>query len=105
VPLFTATATFYSIAMLFAGGAIVIADGFEPQRFCQLVQAERITVSFFVDTIVQDLRAFPGLAQYDLSSLRTGTGAPLPTASFLWLTNLLNIPQLVSAYGMSETSN
>jgi fatty-acyl-CoA synthase len=105
VPLFTATGTFYTLALFLSGGAMVIADHFEPRLFCELVQRERITVSFFVDTIVQDLRSFDERSRFDLSSLRTGTGAPLPTASFDWVTRELGIPQLVSAYGMSETSN
>jgi len=105
VPLFTATGTFYTLAMWFSGAKMVIADRFEPRTFCEMVQRERITVSFFVDTIVQDLKAFPDRGQYDLSSLRTGTGAPLPTASFYWMTETVGVPELVSAYGMSETSN
>jgi len=85
VPLFTATGTFYTLAMWLSGAAMVIAERFEPRLFCELVQKERITVSFFVDTIVQDLKGFADRARYDLSSLRTGTGAPLPTQSFEWV--------------------
>lgn len=105
VPLFTATGTFYTLAMALSGAAMVIADQFTPKLFCELVEREKITVSFFVDTIVQDLKAFADIGRYDLSSLRTGTGAPLPTASFEWVSTTLGVPQLVSAYGMSETSN
>ena len=105
VPLFTATGTFYTLATWLSGATMVIADRFDPRLFCELVERERITMSFFVDTIVQDLRAFADRGDYDLSSLRTGTGAPLPTGSFTWLTEAMRIPQLVSAYGMSETSN
>lgn len=105
VPLFTATGTFYTLASWMSGACMVIVDAFEPRLFCETVEAERITVSFFVETIVQDLKAFRDIGQYDLSSLRTGTGAPLPTASFLWVSTVLQVPELVSAYGMSETSN
>ncbi len=105
VPLFTATGTFYTLAMWLSGATMVIVDQFEPRLFCEMVERERITVSFFVDTIVQDLKSFSDLERYDLSSLRTGTGAPLPTESFHWVTQTMGVPQLVSAYGMSETSN
>ncbi len=105
VPLFSATGTGYTLSMLMAGAAIVIVDRFEPWLFCETVERERITVSFFVDTIVQDLRAFDDRAKYDLSSLRTGTGAPLSTAAFLYATNELRIPELIGVFGMSETSN
>ncbi len=105
VPLFTATGTFYTLAMWLSGATMVIVDHYESRRFCELVERERITVSFFVDTIVQDLKAFADRERYDLSSLRTGTGAPLPTESFYWVSRTIGVPQLVSAYGMSETSN
>jgi fatty-acyl-CoA synthase len=105
VPLFSATGTGYTLSMLFAGAAMVIVDRFEAQQFCEVVQRERITVTFMVDAIVQDLRAFPRLADYDLSSLRTGTGAPLSPASFRFATDVIGIPQLIGVFGMSETSN
>jgi fatty-acyl-CoA synthase len=105
VPLFTATGTFYTLSLWLAGSAMVIADRFDARQFCEMVQRERITLSFFVDTIVQDLKAFADRGSYDLGSLRTGTGAPLPEASFRWLTEEVGVPELVTAYGMSETSN
>lgn len=105
VPLFTATGTFYTLAMWLSGAAMVIVDQFESRLFCETVERENITVSFFVDTIVQDLKTFKDLKNYDLSSLRTGTGAPLPTESFCWVAETMDVPELVSAYGMSETSN
>jgi fatty-acyl-CoA synthase len=105
VPLFTATGTFYTLALWMSGSTMVIADRFDAQQFCDLVERKRITLSFFVDTIVQDLKAFSGRDAYDLSSLRTGTGAPLPAESFRWMTRTVGVPELVSAYGMSETSN
>ena len=105
VPLFTATGTFYTLAMWLSGAAMVIAERFESRLFCELVQKERITVSFFVDTIVQDLKGFAERARYDLSSLRTGTGAPLSQASFLFASHDLGVPELIGVYGMSETSN
>jgi fatty-acyl-CoA synthase len=105
VPLFSATGTGYTLSMLLAGATIVILDGFDARAFCETVQRERITVGFFVDTIVEDLKVFEDLASYDLSSLRTGTGAPLSTASFLWATEVLGVPELIGVFGMSETSN
>jgi fatty-acyl-CoA synthase len=37
--------------------------------------------------------------------LRTGTGAPLSLASFLFASHDLDVPELIGVYGMSETSN
>lgn len=105
VPLFSATGTGYTLSMLLAGASMIILDRFEPRLFCETVQREGITVGFFVDTIIQDLKAFPDRSKYDLSSLRTGTGAPLSAEAFMFATRELGIPQLIGVYGMSETSN
>ncbi len=105
VPLFTATGTGCALATWLAGATMVIVDHLDPAWFCETVERERITACFFVDPVVQDLRAFGHLADYDLTSLRTGFGAPLTTASFLWITTTLGVSQLVSGYGLSETSN
>ena len=105
VPLFSATGTSYTLSMLIAGACIVIAERFEPALFCRLVEDERITVGFFVDTIVRDLRAFDRRDAYDLSSLRTGTGAPLSRDAFDFASNELGVHELIGVFGMSETSN
>ncbi len=105
VPLFSATGTGYTLSMLLAGATMVIVDHFDPQLFCATVEKERITVGFFVDTIVQDLKNYPDRSRYDLTSLRTGTGAPLSRDAFLFATHELGIPELIGVFGMSETSN
>lgn len=105
VPLFSATGTSYTLSMLLAGAAIVIADRFDPATFCALVERERISVAFFVDTIVKDLVGFSERGRYDLSSLRTGTGAPLSRDAFVAATTVLGVPELIGVFGMSETSN
>ena len=105
VPLFSATGTGYTLSMLIAGAAMVIVDRFDARLFCETVEREGITVGFLVDTIVEDLKNFDDRHRHDLSTLRTGTGAPLSHASFLWATRELGVPGLIGVYGMSETSN
>ncbi len=105
VPLFSATGTSYTLSMMLAGGAMIIVDRFDPELFCATVEREGITVAFLVDTIVQDIKGFEALKNYDLSSLRTGTGAPLSRDSFMFATERMGIPGLIGVYGMSETSN
>lgn len=106
VPLFSATGTSFTLSPFLAGAAIVLMeDGFSAERFCQLVEAEKVTMSFYVEPIVRDLRSFPDLSKYDLSSLRTGTGAPLRAESFRWLAEDLGAEHLTNVYGLSETSN
>tara|TARA_R110000787_G_scaffold131798_12_gene243932 strand:+ start:35231 stop:36889 length:1659 start_codon:yes stop_codon:yes gene_type:complete len=106
VPLFSATGTSFTLSPFLAGASIVLMEeGFNAERFCQLVEAEKVTMSFYVEPIVRDLKNFPDLSEYDLSTLRTGTGAPLRAESFRWLTEDLGAEHLTNVYGLSETSN
>jgi fatty-acyl-CoA synthase len=105
VPLFSATGTSYTISTLLCGCAMVIADRFDPRSFCELVEREKITFSFFVDAMVHDLREYKDLKRHDLSTLRTGTGGPLSAESFRFIVEQLGAREFTNVYGMSETSN
>lgn len=105
VPLFTATGTGYTLSTLFAGGTFVIGRRFSAGHFCRLLQDERITFTFFVDTMVRDLQDFPDLARFDYGSLRTGAGGPLSPAGLRWVVEAFGAAEMCNVYGMSETSN
>lgn len=104
-PLFSATGTSFTLSPFLAGGCQVLTDGFSAETFCRLVEAERVSMSFFVEPMVHDLRTFADLGRYDMGSLRTGTGAPLTRSSFQWLVEDLGCSELTNVYGLSETSN
>lgn len=60
---------FSSIPVIYAGGTIVLMEGFEPDAFCRMVQQERITMVGPVPTMIRMLD--PAITQkYDLSSFR-----------------------------------
>lgn len=105
VPLFTATGTGYTLSTLFAGGSFVIGRRFSPEHFCRTLQDERITFTFFVDTMVRDLQDFAGLADFDYSHFRTGAGGPLSPAGLRWVVEAFGAAEMCNVYGMSETSN
>lgn len=48
----------------------MLLDGYQPERFLQAVQQHRITATFLVPTQIYGLLDFPGLEQWDRSSLR-----------------------------------
>jgi fatty-acyl-CoA synthase len=52
------------------GGSVVILDGFDPTRFLETIQRERITTSFMVPTMIYALLDHPELGKFDTSSLR-----------------------------------
>jgi fatty-acyl-CoA synthase len=105
VPLFSATGTSYTLSTLLCGCAMVIVDRFDPKTFCELIEREKVTFTFFVDAIVHDLREYKDLKKHDLSTLRTGTGGPLSVESFRFIVEELGASEFTNVYGMSETSN
>lgn len=105
VPSFSASGVAAHCQGLTHGSKLVLMPRFDAEAFCRAVEKERISSAFFADSIVYDLRHFPDRGKYDLSSLRTGSGAPLSEASFDFLSNEMTVPQIVHSYGMSETTN
>jgi len=58
---------FSSIPVLYAGGTIILMDGFTPEGFCQAVEKEKVTMTGPVPTMIRMLE--PEITQkYDLSS-------------------------------------
>lgn len=58
---------FSSIPILYAGGSIILLEGFTPEKFCQAVEKEKITMAGPVPTMIRMLT--PEITQgYDLSS-------------------------------------
>ncbi|ONM47411.1 class I adenylate-forming enzyme family protein [Nocardia donostiensis] len=89
--------------MVAAGAAIVAMSSFEPGRFLDLVEQERVTVAMGVPTMIQMITDHPAAADRDLSSLRTvfygtapATPATLTAAIKLWGNIMYQI------YGQSE---
>jgi len=78
---------------------------FTPQTFCETVQAERVTHSVLVPTMLNLLIQFPELKQYDLSSLERVAygGSPMPPELIRRIREVLPHLQLVQGYGLSET--
>ena len=88
------------------GSAIVIpAAGFNAGATLQAVAAERCTSLYGVPTMfIAELE--PDLADYDLSSLRTGimAGSPCPIEVMRQVVDQMNMSEVTIAYGMTETS-
>jgi acyl-CoA synthetase (AMP-forming)/AMP-acid ligase II len=58
---------FSSVPIIYAGGTIVLMEGFTPQGFCEAVEREKITMAGPVPTMIRMLD--PAITQgYDLSS-------------------------------------
>jgi fatty-acyl-CoA synthase len=89
-------------------GATMIypSDGFDPVAVLEAAQAERATAMYGVPTMFIAQLNHPDFARYDLSSLRTGimAGSPCPVEVMKQVKTLMHMPDVVVAYGMTETS-
>lgn len=56
---------------LLRGGTVFLERGFDPGRFLALIEAERITATFLVPTMLYRLLDHPEIEAFDLSSLQT----------------------------------
>ena len=89
------------------GSAMVIpAAGFDPAATLRAVAAERCTSLYGVPTMFIAELGEPGLADCDLSSLRTGimAGSPCPIEVMRQVIDQMNMREVTIAYGMTETS-
>ena len=89
------------------GSAMVIpAAGFNPAATLRAVAQERCTSLYGVPTMFIAELGEPGLADYDLSSLRTGimAGSPCPIEVMRQVVEQMNMREVTIAYGMTETS-
>jgi acyl-CoA synthetase (AMP-forming)/AMP-acid ligase II len=58
------------LPVLLRGGRCVILDHFDPGDLLAAVEAEKVTMTFLVPTMIYVLLDFPELEKYDLASLR-----------------------------------
>ena len=89
------------------GSAIVFpGPGFDPGQVLTAVQEERCTSLYGVPTMFIAELAHPDLESFDLSSLRTGimAGSPCPVEVMKQVINDMNMTDVTSGYGMTETS-
>ena len=87
------------------GACQVTIPKFSPRAFCEAVESERVTHTVLVPTMINMLTQFPGLKQYDLSSLEVlgYGGSPMAPELVRRMRELLPNLKLIQVYGLSET--
>jgi fatty-acyl-CoA synthase len=96
-----------NLAALTTGAAMIYpGEAFDPKLALEAVQAERCTTLYGVPTMFIAILNRPDLADYDVSSLRTGimAGSPCPISAMRSVIDRLNMSEVTIAYGMTETS-
>jgi fatty-acyl-CoA synthase len=92
--------------VLMLGGYVRLTDGFSAEKFCKLVAADNITMTFLVPTMIYVLLDHPGIADDDLSCLQTIVyGAAPMSAARLRAAMQIFGPVFVQLYGQTEVPN
>jgi fatty-acyl-CoA synthase len=94
------------LASLFAGGAIIPQTAFDPVATLRAVQEHRADEALFVPTMTIAVLEAARAGSYDVSSLQTVMSAAAPAPVRLWqaLRDELGVREILTAYGMTETS-
>jgi fatty-acyl-CoA synthase len=92
------------LAALFVGGACVIQARFDPAATLAAIERHRVTEALFVPTM--SLAVVDAAGATYTSTLHSVMSAAAPAPARLWrqLVERLGVEQLVTAYGMTETS-
>jgi acyl-CoA synthetase (AMP-forming)/AMP-acid ligase II len=104
-PMFHVGGKGFPLAMAWMAGTTVLERQFDPLRFLQLVQAERITFTFMVAPMIQAVLDHPRFAEFDLSSLRMvmSASAPIPVPLLKRAIDKFG-PVFYLSYGSTEAS-
>jgi fatty-acyl-CoA synthase len=96
-----------NLAALTHGSVMVFpGESFEAEGALRCVEAERCTVLHGVPAMFIAMLEHPALANFDLTSLRTGmmAGAPCPIAVMRRVVERMHMREITIGYGMTETS-
>jgi len=88
------------------GGTMTLVPRFDPSGVLNVIQRDRVTVFEGVPTMYFGLLGAPGLADYDLSSLRIAIsgGAPIPAEVIDTFERTFGVT-ILEGYGLSETAS
>lgn len=94
-----------TFAITWVGGRHVMVPQFEPEKVLSTIQAERVTISNLIPTMLNLMVKHPGARQYDYSSLRAilSGGAPIAPEVVRSIVEVFGC-EYIQTYGMTETS-
>jgi fatty-acyl-CoA synthase len=102
LPLCSAFSCVHGIVAIFShGGTAVLLEAFSAEDCLALIEQERCTSMYGVDSVFQALIAHPRRDSFDLSSLRTGVGVLSPEVASAIYTEL-GVPDYHGGYGSTE---
>lgn len=107
VPLFHCFGCVIGVLGAFTHGACLCpVESFDARRVLETIDRERCTTLFGVPTMFLAELEDPEFARFDLTSLRTGVmaGAPCPEPLMRKVIDVMHLPEMTIAYGLTEAS-
>jgi len=105
IPLFHANGWGRPHTITFVGGRHIIVKRFDPAEVCELIAREQVTAFSMVPTMATTMVNFPGLGDYDLSSLQeVFVAGAAPSAALIGEIEEKLGCHAFAGYGMTETS-
>ena len=103
-PLYHMGAVFVSVTYVMLGCTQVIIPRFDPEPWLETVERNKVSVALLIPTMINTLINFPGLKDYDISSLRRVFygGGPMPPAVLKRAIEALHCG-FTQGYGLTET--
>jgi long-chain acyl-CoA synthetase len=103
-PLYHMGAVFVSVTYVMLGCTQVIIPRFDPEPWLEAVECNKVSVALLIPTMINTLINFPGLKNYDVSSLRRVFygGGPMPPAVLKRAIETLRCG-FTQGYGLTET--
>ena len=105
-PMFHVSGLNHGVHMpIYVGGASVVLPRWNGLLAAQLIERQQIGHATIPPTALIDLLGTPGIAEFDLSSLRrlTSGGAAMPESLAQRIRDVLGV-EFIEAYGLTETS-
>jgi acyl-CoA synthetase (AMP-forming)/AMP-acid ligase II len=106
-PMFHVGGMALSLQVMLRLGTQILLPAFDEVATLEAIQAERVTETFLVPTMIKRLIEHPRFGDYDLSSLRMMIYGAAPIDSTLLAQAMRAMPdvQFCQAYGMTEVSS
>ncbi|MBE0609134.1 MAG: long-chain-fatty-acid--CoA ligase [Dehalococcoidia bacterium] len=104
-PMFHLADAWACYALTMVGGAHTFLGAFAPQACLEIIEHTKVTKTILVPTMINFLVNFPGLKNFDTSSLDLMLfgASPMPVDRLMAAKEALG-PKLCQAYGMTETA-
>ncbi|XP_020288680.1 acyl-CoA synthetase family member 2, mitochondrial [Pseudomyrmex gracilis] len=108
VPFFHAFGLVMAQLMMFHTGCVLVLEGrsFDPAKSLQAIAKEKCTITYGTPTMWVNLLEAQQRLQLSIDSLKAGTigGAPSPAELFKRIRGILRIENMMSIYGLTETT-